>query len=61
MMSDSRTSQELWKSKEMAMKLQDKLQESYHAYQTTIGDIERIATRIASKLDLERAKEVWPP
>lgn len=39
-------------------KLQDKLQDSYQAYQNTIGDIERIATRIASKLDLERAKEM---
>lgn len=58
MMSDPHTSRELWKSKEMVQKLQDKLRDSYNAYQNTIGDIERIATRIASKLDLERAKEV---
>ncbi|KAJ4367075.1 hypothetical protein N0V83_007605 [Neocucurbitaria cava] len=49
-------SQELWKSKEMA--LQNKLQESYQAYQGTIGNIERITKKIASKLDLDRATEL---
>lgn len=51
-------SQQLWKSKEMANKLQEKLQESYQAYQGTIIDIERITRKIASKLDLDRATEV---
>lgn len=51
-------SQQLWKSKDMANKLQDKLQESYQAYQGTIVDIERITRKIASKLDLDRATEV---
>ncbi|CAO2649502.1 Nn.00g068870.m01.CDS01 [Neocucurbitaria sp. VM-36] len=49
-------SQELWKSKELA--LQNKLQESYQAYQSTIGNIERITKKIASKLDLDRATEL---
>lgn len=51
-------SQQLWKSSEMANKLQEKLQESYQAYQGTIEDIERITRKIASKLDLDRATEV---
>lgn len=55
MMSDP-GSQQLWKNKEKALK--DKLQESYQAYQSTIGSIERITKRIASKLDLDRATEV---
>jgi hypothetical protein len=42
----------------MAEKLQGRLQESYHAYQGTIADIERITRQIASKLDLDRANEV---
>ncbi|KAL6708129.1 hypothetical protein ACN47E_003313 [Coniothyrium glycines] len=58
MLSDPRTSQELWKSKNMVQKLQDKLQDSFQAYQSTISDIERIAIKIASKLDLDRAKEL---
>jgi len=49
---------QLWKDDEMSGKLRDKLQESYHAYQSTITDIERIMKKIASKLDLERAAEV---
>lgn len=57
MMTDPGSSQ-LWKDKEMAMKLQDRLQESYQAYQSTIADIERITKKIASKLDLDRANEV---
>lgn len=48
----------LWKSTSMVEKLQGRLQESYQAYQGTIGDIERITKKIASKLDLDRAKEV---
>jgi len=48
----------LWKDKDMASRLQDRLQESYHAYQGTIADIERITKQIASKLDLDRASEV---
>lgn len=48
----------LWKNKDMASRLQDRLQESYHAYQGTIADIERITKQIASKLDLDRANEV---
>lgn len=54
----SEPSGKLWKDKAMSGKLQDKLQESYHAYQSTIADIERIMKKIASKLDLERAAEV---
>lgn len=57
MMTDSGSSK-LWKDKEMANKLQDRLQESFQAYQNTIGDIERITKKIASKLDLDRAREV---
>ncbi|KAF1850976.1 uncharacterized protein K460DRAFT_272559 [Cucurbitaria berberidis CBS 394.84] len=49
-------SKQLWKSKEVL--LQDKLQESYQAYQSTIVNIERITKRIASKLDLDRATEL---
>ena len=48
----------LWKDKAMEVKLQEKLQDSYFAYQSTISDIERITKRIASKLDLDRASEV---
>ena len=57
MMTDPGSSQ-LWKDKEMALRLQDRLQESYHAYQGTIADIERITKQIAGKLDLDRANEV---
>ncbi|KAJ8118279.1 hypothetical protein OPT61_g723 [Boeremia exigua] len=49
---------QLWKDKDMALRLQDRLQESYHAYQGTIADIERITKQIASKLDLDRADEL---
>jgi hypothetical protein len=52
---------ELWKSKYMVEKLQERLQESYQAYQGTIVDIERITKKIASKLDLDRASEVRNP
>ncbi|CAI6333356.1 unnamed protein product [Periconia digitata] len=48
----------MWKDKSMDLKLQEKLQDSYHAYQSTITDIERITKRIASKLDLDRASEL---
>ncbi|KAF2823768.1 hypothetical protein CC86DRAFT_408790 [Ophiobolus disseminans] len=51
-------SAELWKGTVMAGKLQERLQESYQAYQGTIMDIERITKKIASKLDLERATEL---
>jgi hypothetical protein len=51
-------SAELWKDKGMALKLQERLQESYQEYERTIADIERITKKIASKLDLDRAKEV---
>jgi hypothetical protein len=54
-------SAELWKGKVMAERLQERLQESYQAYQGTIVDIERITKKIASKLDLDRAAEVWVP
>lgn len=57
MMTDPGSSR-LWKDSQMAEKLQDRLQESYHAYQGTIADIERITRQIASKLDLDRANEV---
>lgn len=57
MMTDPGSSR-LWKDKQMAVKLQDRLQESYQAYQGTIADIERITRQIASKLDLDRANEV---
>ena len=51
-------SAELWKGKAMVEKLQERLQDSYQAYQGTIVDIERITKKIASKLDLDRATEV---
>ncbi|KAF2999365.1 hypothetical protein E8E13_006153 [Curvularia kusanoi] len=51
-------SAQLWKDEYMVSKLQARLQESYHAYQGTIADIERITKQIASKLDLDRAKEL---
>jgi hypothetical protein len=51
-------SAELWKGTVMADRLRERLQESYQAYQGTIVDIERITTKIASKLDLDRAAEV---
>lgn len=57
MLSDPAGAQ-LWKDKRMAEKLQDKLQDSFFAYQSTIADIERITKKIASKLDLDRAAEV---
>jgi hypothetical protein len=57
MMTDPGSSQ-LWKDKSMTSKLQHRLQESYHAYQGTIADIEHITKKIASKLDLDRANEV---
>jgi hypothetical protein len=50
---------ELWKGKHMVEKLQERLHDSYQAYQGTIIDIERITKKIASKLDLDRANEVW--
>ena len=49
---------QMWKEKYMAEKLEGRLQESYHAYQSIIAEIERIAKKIASKLDLDRASEV---
>lgn len=57
LMTDPGRSQ-LWKDKDMTLRLKDRLQESYHAYQGTIVDIERITRQIASKLDLDRANEV---
>lgn len=48
----------LWKGEVMARKMGDRLGDSYGAYQHTIGDIERITKKIASKLDLDRAAEV---
>ncbi|KAF1971802.1 hypothetical protein BU23DRAFT_173135 [Bimuria novae-zelandiae CBS 107.79] len=48
----------LWKDKMMAKKLSERLGESFNAYQSTIGDIERITKKIASKLDLDRAAEL---
>lgn len=48
----------LWKSDAMAKRLGERLAESYHAYQSTMADIERITKKIASKLDLDRAAEV---
>jgi len=57
MLSDPAGAQ-LWKDKHMAEKLQNKLQDSFFAYQSTITDIERITKKIASKLDLDRAAEV---
>jgi hypothetical protein len=56
MMTDPRSSQELWKSKETA--LQEKLQTTFKSYQRTVLEIERITKKIASKLDLDRAAEV---
>lgn len=52
---------QLWKEKEMVVKLQDRLQESYQAYQSNIADVDRIMKKIASKLDLDRAAEVGTP
>ncbi|KAJ4303063.1 hypothetical protein N0V90_001954 [Kalmusia sp. IMI 367209] len=49
---------ELWKGTTMARKMSDRLGDSYIAYQNTIGDIERITKKIASKLDLDRAAEL---
>ncbi|KAF2715052.1 hypothetical protein K504DRAFT_365978 [Pleomassaria siparia CBS 279.74] len=49
---------QLWKDEDMSGKLKDKLQESYHAYQSTMADIERIMKKIALKLDLDRAAEL---
>ncbi|KAL5121729.1 hypothetical protein ACEQ8H_000416 [Pleosporales sp. CAS-2024a] len=49
---------QLWKDRGLAGKLQERLQESYEEYQRTIVDIERITKKIASKLDLDRAKEL---
>lgn len=57
MMTDPGSSQ-MWKDGDVAARLQDRLQDSYQAYQSTIIDIERIAKKIASKLDLDRAAEV---
>jgi hypothetical protein len=57
MMTDPGSSR-MWKDKEMAARLQERLQDSYQAYQNTITDIERITKKIASKLDLDRAAEV---
>jgi hypothetical protein len=51
-------SSDLWKGHIMTRKLQQRLQESFDAYQDTIVDIERITKKIASKLDLDRATEV---
>jgi hypothetical protein len=56
MMTDPMSSHQLWKSKELD--LQDRLQESYHAYRSTIENIERITKQIASRLELNRATEV---
>jgi hypothetical protein len=56
MISDPRASQKLWKSKETA--LQEKLGKTYSSYQSTMGEIERITKKIASRLDLDRAAEV---
>jgi len=56
MTADPRASLELWKSKETA--LQEKLQNTYKSYQNTMAEIERIMTKIANKLDLEKAAEL---
>jgi hypothetical protein len=53
-------SAKLWKDKDMAVKLQERLGETYQEYQRTIADIEKITKKIASKLDLDRANEVGP-
>lgn len=47
-----------WKEGDVSDRLRERLQESYHAYQGTMGDIDRIMKKIASKLDLDRAAEV---
>lgn len=47
-----------WKDEKMAARLEEKLQESFHAYQGIIADIERIMKKIANKLDIERAADV---
>ncbi|EON62852.1 hypothetical protein W97_02077 [Coniosporium apollinis CBS 100218] len=44
--------QGLWKDAEIAIKLENRLNESYKAYIGTIADIEGIMKKIASKLDL---------
>ena len=49
---------QLWKGDKMALRLSERLGDSYIAYQSTMGDIERITKKIASKLDLDRAAEV---
>lgn len=49
---------QLWKGEQMARRLSERLGDSYNAYQSTMGDIERITKKIASKLDLDRAAEV---
>lgn len=51
-------SAKLWKDKAMAVKLQERLGETYQEYQRTIADIEKITKKIAGKLDLDRASEV---
>lgn len=51
-------SHDLWKSEALASKLKDRLQESYQAYQSTMGDIEGLVAKIASKMDLDRASEL---
>ncbi|KAI4643972.1 uncharacterized protein J4E78_009753 [Alternaria triticimaculans] len=56
MTADPRASLELWKSKETA--LQEKLQNTYKSYQNTMAEIERIMTKIANKLDLDKAAEL---
>jgi hypothetical protein len=47
-----------WKDEKMAARLEERLQESFNAYQSIIADIERIMKKIASKLDIERAADV---
>jgi hypothetical protein len=56
MTTDPRASLDLWKSKETA--LREKLQSTYKSYQNTMAEIARIMTKIASKLDLDKAAEV---
>ena len=51
----------IWKNKDMTQRLHDKLSESFHAYQSTIADIERIMKDIARKLDIDRAAEARYP
>lgn len=58
MLADPAASKQLWKSPDMMYKLQERLQESYSAYQSTMADIERITKLIASKLDMDRAQEL---